>query len=151
MAAIWISMVRAPASATAYMASSLISIILFIFSMFSTIPPNTGIAPSETLVPALRGVTGTTNWLASFMTAATSSVLLTQTTTSGRCIRRGSVSSSVLKRSRVSASVFTFAPPTTFFSSSSNSGVTGLYFAIQTLLYRRSVFLLVSQAGRQKI
>ena len=47
-------------------------------------PPHTGIAPQETLVPALRGVTGTKYLLASFIIAATSSVLPGSTTTSGR-------------------------------------------------------------------
>ena len=59
-------------------------------------PPRVGMAPSDTLVPALRGVTGITYLLASFMTAATCSVDSAQTTTSGRCISFGSVSSSVL-------------------------------------------------------
>ena len=53
-------------------------------SISSTMPPKTGIAPQDTLVPALRGVTGTRYLLAIFIIAATSSVLPGATTTSGR-------------------------------------------------------------------
>ena len=92
--------------------------------------PAEGMCEAEHFVLSLRGVTGITYLLASFRTAATCSVEVAQTTTSGRCMSAGSVSSSVLKRSSVSSSVLTLAAPTACFSSSRTSGVTGLYFVI---------------------